>query len=521
MQTYRKICKAENSHLQAVKRKKMPDIQFLTIFALIKKLRFMRELEPTALWEIFYQITQIPRPSKKEEQISAFLRDFASQHHLKCQADKVGNLLISKSASKGYEHQPTVILQAHMDMVCEKNANTQHDFDKDPIQAYIDGDWIRARGTTLGADNGIGMALMLAVLSSNELQHPALECLFTVDEETGLTGAFALSNDLLSGKVLINLDSEDDGEIFIGCAGGIGTKANFPLKMEATPDGQFAFRVKVSGLTGGHSGGDIHLGLANAIKLLDRYLWKLNRQMEVRLAEIKGGNLHNAIPREAEALVVVPYSQKETIRVLLNIFIADVQEAYGNLEPKVEITLNSEALPAQVMEKDLSDRLLNALYACPHGVKAMSRDIEGLVETSTNLASVKMIDGKLIEVNTSQRSSSEIAKSDIAAQVLSVFELAKAEVIQSDGYPGWQPNLKSDILQVAKQTYQHLFAEEAKVKAIHAGLECGLFLEKYPHLDMISIGPQMYGVHSPDERLSISSTQKSWKWLVAILSQLR
>lgn len=481
----------------------------------------MRELEPTALWEIFYQITQIPRPSKKEEKISAYLRDFASKHKLICKSDDTGNLLITKPATPGYEKQPTVILQAHMDMVCEKNSNTQHDFDNDPIQAYIDGEWIRARGTTLGADNGIGMAMMLAVLSSSELQHPALECLFTVDEETGLTGAFALSKDLLSGQVLINLDSEDDGEIFIGCAGGIGTKANLPLKMVATPDGQFAFRVKVSGLTGGHSGGDIHLGLANAIKLLNRYLWTLNRQMEVRLSEIKGGNLHNAIPREAEALVVVPYSQKETVRVLLNIFIADMQEAYASIEPRAEITLNSESVPAKVMEKDLSDRLLNALYACPHGVKAMSRDIEGLVETSTNLASVKMTESGHIEVNTSQRSSSEIAKKDIAAQVLSVFQLAGADVIQSDGYPGWQPNLKSDILQVAKNSYQQLFGEEAKVKAIHAGLECGLFLEKYPYLDMISIGPQMYGVHSPDERLSINSTQKSWKWLVDILRQLR
>lgn len=473
----------------------------------------MTDLQPHNLWNYFHQITQVPRPSKKEEQIAAYLRDFAGRHQLPVTTDKAGNILITKPATPGYENHPTVILQAHIDMVCEKNVDTKHDFEKDSIQTYIDGDWVKARGTTLGADNGIGMAMMLAVLDAADLQHPALECLFTVDEETGLTGAYGLDSKLLSGSVLINLDSEDDGEIFIGCAGGIGTKAILPYRQETTPSGYFGFKVKVSGLKGGHSGGDIHLGLANAIKILNRYLWQLNKQMDLRLISLEGGNLHNAIPREANAFCAVPYSEKETIRVILNMYIATIEAEFKDIETNFHMSLESDSLPETVIEKSASDRLLQTLYACPHGVIAMSRTISGLVETSTNLASVKMTANREFEINTSQRSSSESAKTDIAAQLNAVFELAGATVIQSDGYPGWQPNVDSALLAKTVTAYNHLFGEEPKVKAIHAGLECGLFLEKYPHLDMVSIGPQMYGVHSPDERLSISSTQKTWKWL--------
>lgn len=481
----------------------------------------MQLLTPAPLWNFFHQITQIPRPSRKEAQISAWLKQFAVERELEYQYDEAGNLVIRKPATDGYEHHPSVILQAHMDMVCEKNADTVFDFDTDPIQTYIDGDWIRAKGTTLGADNGIGMALMLAVLDNQALAHPALECLFTVDEETGLTGAFALGKDLLTGKLLINLDSEDDGEVFIGCAGGIGTKANFNYATEPCPNGLFGFRVVVSGLKGGHSGGDIHLGLGNAIKILNRYLWHLNKQMDLRLVELSGGNLHNAIPREARALVAVPYREKETIRVLFNIFISDIESELKSIEPGIRLTMDSEELPEQIILKQDSDRLLNALYACPHGVVAMSRDMPGLVETSTNLAAVKMTDQGVIEVTTSQRSSIESAKYDLAAQHYAVFDLAGAKVHQSDGYPGWKPNLSSPLLKNTIDAYKTLFGEEPKVKAIHAGLECGLFLEKYPDLDMVSIGPQMYGVHSPDERLSIHSTQKSWEWLVEILKKCR
>lgn len=476
----------------------------------------MKNLQPSVLWNFFHQITQIPRPSKKEERILDFLKKTATDHALAYEQDKAGNLVIRKAATPGYENHPAVILQSHVDMVCEKNADTEFNFDTDAIQAYIDGDWIKARGTTLGADNGIGVAMALSVLTATDLSHPAIECLFTVDEETGLTGAFALEPGLLKGEVLINLDSEDDGEIFIGCAGGIGTKAGFEFQKEGAPAGLFAFTVAVSGLKGGHSGGDIHLGLANALKLLAGYLGNLKAQMPVRLAALQGGNLHNAIPREASAVVAVPYAEKETIRVLLNMYLADTEVKYKETEPGLKITLSSTEVPDSFIDQHTTDRLIDALNACPHGVIAMSTDMPGLVETSTNLASVKMVDNR-INIVTSQRSMGEAGKKEIAAAVYKVWKDAGAEVEQNDGYPGWKPNLDSRILTITREAYTTLFGQDPAIKAIHAGLECGLFLEKYPQLDMVSVGPQMYGVHSPDEKLSISSTQKSWAWLVEIL----
>lgn len=478
----------------------------------------MKTLEPIALWNFFHEITKIPRPSKKEEHIIAYLKTVAQKHNLTIKNDAARNILICKKATKGYENQKTIILQAHMDMVCEKNSDVVHNFDKDPIQTYIDGDWVKARGTTLGADNGIGMSLMLAVLVSNELEHPALECLFTVDEETGLTGAFALKKNFLTGELLINLDSEDDGEIFVGCAGGIDTMALLPYRLEITPANYFAFTVAIKGLKGGHSGDDIDKGLGNANKILNRFLWTLNKKMDVRLHSFDGGNLRNAIAREAVAVASVPYSEKENVRILFNYYVSEIEKEKGKVEPNMRLSLDSESLPEKVIDKKSSNALLNALYACPHGVSAMSTDMPGLVETSTNLASVKMKSATEIEITTSQRSSVESAKYDIANQVEAVLSLAGASIIHSDGYPGWNPNLNSKILDVAKESYFKLFAAQPKIRAIHAGLECGLFLEKYPFLDMISIGPQMYGVHSPDERLSISSTQKCWKWLIEILA---
>ena len=479
----------------------------------------MKTLEPKLLWNFFHDITQIPRPSKKEEKVIAYLKNFAQQQNLGFKTDDAGNVLILKPATTGFENAKTVILQAHMDMVCEKNNEVEFNFDTDAIQYFIDGDFVRAKGTTLGGDNGIGMAMMLAVLASADLKHPAIECLFTVDEETGLTGAFALGNDFMTGKVLINLDSEDDGVIFIGCAGGIDTTATLPYAEEKAPEGYFAFTVAVKGLKGGHSGDDINKGLGNANKILNRYLWTVNKETDLRISKIDGGNLRNAIPREASATVCVPWSEKERVRVLLNYYISDVEKEIGDTEPGFAMTLESEKLPVTVIDKKASDALLNVLYACPHGVKAMSRDMPGLVETSTNLASVKMKEKGQILITTSQRSSVESSKYDIANQVESVLLLAGASVTHGDGYPGWKPNVKSEILKIAEQSYSELFNEKASVRAIHAGLECGLFLEKYPYLDMISIGPQMYGVHSPDERLSISSTQKCWKWLVSILEK--
>ncbi len=477
----------------------------------------MKNLQPQCVWRFFDEITQVPRPSKKEEKIIAYLQHFAKEQNLETVTDKAGNVIINKPATSGYESEPGLILQAHVDMVCEKNADVEHNFDTDAIQTYIDGDWLKAKGTTLGADNGIGMAMMLAVLADDDLKHPALECLFTVDEETGLTGAFALEDGLLKGKSLINLDSEDDGEIFIGCAGGVDTLAKFKAEYEPTPAGYFTATVSVKGLRGGHSGGDIHLGLGNANKILNRYLYKVNKETDLRIAHIDGGNLRNAIAREATATVCVPVDFKHPLRIVLNHFIAEIEGELGKIEPDFRMELESDELPSQVFSKTLSDKLILSLYTCPHGVVAMSHDMPGLVETSTNLASVKVKDG-FIEVNTSQRSSTESAKYDIMNMVDATFVLAGADVVShGDGYPGWKPNVESRLLGIAKNAFNTLYNDEAKVLAIHAGLECGLFLEKYPYLDMISIGPAMQGVHSPTEKLSISSTARCWDWLVKIL----
>ena len=479
----------------------------------------MKTLKPVLVWNFFHEITQIPRPSKKEERIIAYLKEFSKKQNLATKSDEAGNVLISKPATAGYEKHKTIILQSHIDMVCEKNSDVVHDFDTDPIDTYIDGDWVKARGTTLGADNGIGMSMMLAVLASDDLKHPALECLFTVDEETGLTGAFALKQNFLSGEIVINLDSEDDGEVFVGCAGGIDTVAKLGYKTEKTPENNFGFKVSVKGLQGGHSGDDIDKGLGNANKILNRFLWCVNKEMNLRLFNFDGGNLRNAIPREAVASACVPFSEKEKIRVMFNNYVHDLEIEIGDVELKMNLELESEPLQESVLDKKSSNALLNVLYACPHGVIAMSRDMPGLVETSTNLASVKMREGNIIEITTSQRSSVESSKHDIKQQIEAVFTLSGAAVSHGDGYPGWKPNLKSEILKVATDSYVKLHKSQPKVRAIHAGLECGLFLEKYPFLDMISIGPTMKGVHSPDERLSISATQKCWEWLKEILAE--
>ena len=478
----------------------------------------IKDLQPSAIWGYFYDITQIPRPSKKEQKILAYLLDFATQHNLEAKQDKAGNILITKPATKGKEDAPTVILQSHVDMVCEKNADVTHDFDNDPIETIVEGDWIKARGTTLGADNGIGIAAQLALLAADDIAHGKIEALFTVDEETGLTGAYALEKDFLSGDILINLDTEEEGEIYIGCAGGKGTRAYFKYKVKDAPKKYFWFRVEVKGLRGGHSGSDIDQGLGNANKILTRFLHSLTRKKyDLILSEIGGGNLHNAIPREAHAILGVKERYKEDIRVKLNTFLADVLEEYRQREPNLDIHLESVQIPSKVINRKVAEKLILALNACPHGVIGMSSDIPGLVETSTNLASVKMIDNHLIEVGTSQRSSVESQKDYVVNMVSSVFNLAGAKVTHSEGYPGWKPNPESGTLKLAESVYKALYNKKAKVKAIHAGLECGLFLEKYPNLDMISIGPDMTDVHSPDEKMKISSVGKFWDFLVKIM----
>ena len=488
----------------------------------------IQELQPKEVFSIFHEITQVPRPSKREGKIIEWLKAFAVKHNLEHTVDEAGNIIMRKPATPGYEDKPGVILQAHMDMVCEKNNDTVHDFDNDPIHTYIDGDFIKAQGTTLGADNGIGMALMLAAITSDTLKHPALECLFTVDEETGLTGAFRLQDGCLQGKQLINLDSEDDGQVFIGCAGGIDTLAKMhyqPISNIQLPiaNSLLAIHLKVGGLMGGHSGDDINKGRGNANKILVRFLYQALSTFDIQLSTINGGNLRNAIAREAEAVIAIPMSYKEDIRIMLNHYIATIEAEIGDVEKDFFMHLETTDMPALFVPADKAKVLIQALYACPHGMTAMSKTMPGLVETSTNLASVKMKEdekGAFVEINTSQRSSIESKKHDIKQMVECALALACDEVTHGDGYPGWAPNPQSPLLEVTKKAYADLFAAEPKVLAIHAGLECGLFLEKYPYLDMVSIGPQMFGVHSPQERLSIASTGKCWEWLKAILETL-
>ena len=479
------------------------------------------DLQPANVWKYFLEITQVPRPSKKEGKMIHYLETFARQHNLPVKKDEVNNVLISKPASPGFEHTPTVILQSHIDMVCEKNSGVIHDFENDPIIPFIDGEWVRAKGTTLGADNGIGMAAQLALLAADDIQHGPIECLFTVDEETGLTGANALTKDFMTGKILLNLDSEDEGELFIGCAGGKGTKAQFTLYHVLTSESMFFVRVTISGLRGGHSGSDIHKGLGNANKLLARFLYTVKEECYIELADIDGGNLHNAIAREASAVFGVEDADKEKLRVLLNCFTADVENELRYVDPDVQITMESVETPEICFSTSFTYRLIDALMACPHGVIGMSHTIENLVETSTNLASIKQIGGgnKLV-IGTSQRSSIESAKNAIADQVAATFQLARAKITHSEGYPGWAPNPDSHILKIAQETYRKLFHKEPKVKAIHAGLECGLFLEKYPYLDMISFGPTLRDVHSPNERLEIATVDLWWRHLLEILKNV-
>ncbi len=478
----------------------------------------LSKLEPHAVWEQFEAVTKIPRPSKKEGKMIAFLVDFAKAHGLEYRKDAAGNVVIIKPAAAGMESRPTVVLQSHMDMVCEKNSGVDFDFERDAIRTRIDGDWVRAEGTTLGADDGIGIAAALAMLLDNEVKHGPLEALFTVDEETGLTGAFNLGGDMISGKYLVNLDSEDEGEVFIGCAGGVDTLAYLDYKTEKAPTGYRFFDVSVSGLQGGHSGDDIEKGRGNSNKIMARLLWSGIADFGLRLSHIDGGNLRNAIPREARASVSVPEGKAAAFMKFFEGFAADIaaELQYTDAGIKVEI---DKAEAADVIDEKTARNLVYALTGVPNGVQAMSFAMQGLVETSTNLASVKMGDGKIV-VTTSQRSSVESAKKATAAAVESVFALAGARVEHSDGYPGWAPNPHSHILEVTEAAYLKLFGTKAKVRAIHAGLECGLFLTKYPDLEMVSIGPTLRGVHSPDERLEIPTVDRFWKLLIGILESL-
>lgn len=476
-------------------------------------------LKPERIWHYFNEILQIPRPSKKEEKIAAYVMEFGRKFKLETRKDKTGNVLISKPATPGYEKTPGVILQGHLDMVCEKNSDKSFDFEKDPIEAWVDGDWLKARGTTLGADDGIGMAAMLAVLESKDLIHGPLECLFTVDEETGLTGAFGLEPGFLHGKVLLNLDSEDDGQFFIGCAGGRDTVIELAFETEPAPPDCCAFRVMISGLNGGHSGDDIHKGFGNANKILNRLLWNGSKQFHLRISSFEGGNLRNAIAREAQAVVLIPEKDCKAFGKYVSEFEEMIRQEFHITEKKLSVKAEKSELPARVMDIPSQLRLINSLYACPHGVMAMSQEIPGFVETSTNLASVKMQQDSF-KIATSQRSSSESAKNDICAMVAAVFSMAGAEIEHSDGYPGWSPNANSRVVELAVESWEALYHEKPVVRAIHAGLECGLIGDKYPGMDMISYGPTLRGVHSPDERLEIPTVQKFWDLTVELLRRI-
>ena len=496
------------------------------------------------VFDIFAEICRVPRPSKHEERISQWLQDFAASHGIECITDEAMNVIMRVPATPGYEDHEGIILQAHMDMVCEKNGDVVHDFMTDPIETYVDGEWLKAKGTTLGADNGIGISMALAAITDPELQHPAIECLFTVDEETGLTGAMKLQDGMLRHKRLINLDSEDDGQIFIGCAGGIDTlaKMHYDPVSVSPQGGLLAVKLRVSGLLGGHSGDDINKGRANANQLIVWFLARIMPQTDLQLASINGGNLRNAIAREAEAVIAVPMAYKEQIRIEWNHFVAQMEQVFGAVETDMHLDLETTDMPETFIPADKAYRLVMALCECPHGMIAMSRDIPGLVETSTNLASIKMksvspegglsakrsvseavcqLEGRsYIEINTSQRSSKESSKHHLKWVVEQALAMACDEVTHGDGYPGWEPNPHSQLLETVKKAYTDLYQSEPKVLAIHAGLECGLFLEKYPYLDMVSIGPQMYGVHSPQERLSIPSTERCYAWLCQILKTM-
>ncbi len=478
-----------------------------------------KSLEPRDIWKYFEEILAIPRPSGKEEQIRAYLVAFAQSNDLDYEIDKTGNLVIRKESFPGSENKPTVILQSHMDMVCEKNSNISINFNSDPIPAYVDGNWVKSKGTTLGADDGIGIAAQLAILANKDLRHGPIECLFTVEEETGLTGAFGIEPGLLKGTLLLNLDSEDDGEIFIGCAGGVDVTAWFDYTYETVPENHIGVKISFSGLKGGHSGDDISKGLGNAVKSLNQFLWENSDDLDLRINRFEGGNLRNAIAREAYAIITLPGEKYQTLETRLNIFIQEFALEFPKTEPDYTFKTEKMDRPQKVIDEDTQANLLNALYGCPHGVISWSQTLENMVETSTNLAAIKFEENR-IKITTSQRSSLEPAKRGIANMVESVFLLAGAETQRNAGYPGWNPNPNSKLVNVAAALYEEMFNQKPTVRAIHAGLECGLFLEKYPDLDMISFGPTIKGAHSPDERLDIHTTQKFYSYLKEILTRL-
>lgn len=480
----------------------------------------IKELSPKQVWGNFYELTQIPRPTGHVEAVSRHIVEFGKKLGLETLQDKVGNVLIRKPATPGMEDRKTVTLQAHLDMVPQKNSSVNHNFLTDPIDAWIDGDWVKARETTLGADNGIGVSLAMGVLADNTLKHGPIEALFTVDEEEGMVGAFGLKPGFLKGDILLNCDSEKEGELFVGCAGGADMNITFQFKEDTyIPEGDVAVRLHLSGLKGGHSGVDIHLGRGNANKLMFRFLKEAVCDYGARLSAIEGGNLRNAIPREAVAVVTIPGDNVEALWELVSDYQDMYQEEFAGIEENIRFSAEMTDLPATLIPEEIQDDLINAIEGCQNGVITMLHDFPGTVESSSNLAIVKSTD-ELIEIKLLVRSSSESRKDALCSSLESIFALAGAKVEITNGYNGWQPNINSPILELMKQTFADLFGKEAEVKVMHAGLECGIIQGAYPQMDMISIGPDLEHPHSPDERVSISSVARTWELIKHVLERI-
>lgn len=471
-------------------------------------------LEPANVWKHFYSLTQIPRPSNSEDRIQDFMMEFGQNLGLETIKDKIGNIIIRKPATPGMENRKGIVLQGHLDMVPQKNSDKTHDFANDPIEAYIDGDWVTANGTTLGADNGMGVAAAMAILESETIKHGPIEALFTCDEETGMTGAFGLEPGILQGDILLNLDSEDEGELYVGCAGGTNANVTFNYKEEPVKEGLAAFRLAITGLKGGHSGLEIILQRGNSNKLMNRFLAHAVVEHELRLASIEGGSLRNAIPRESFAVVTVPPSKADDLVKCVAKYEAMYRSELSAVEPDLKFSISATALPATHIDNETLGRVIKAVNACPNGVMRMSDDMPGLVETSTNLASVKSKDGT-IKIQCLLRSSVDTAQKDLGTMIQDVFLLAGAEVILDGTYPGWKPNMQSSILKTMQSVYEKLYGKIPEIKAIHAGLECGLLGGVYPNWDMISFGPTIRYPHSPDEKVNIASVEKFWNYLVA------
>jgi dipeptidase D len=480
----------------------------------------LSKLYPQKMWEIFANICAIPHPSKHEEKILAWLKDWAKEHNIEYNQDKTGNMVLRKPATKGYENRIPVILQGHIDMVPQANSDSKHNFVTDPILPRIcDDGWVRATDTTLGADNGMGCAAAMAILADKNMEHGPIEVLLTVDEEAGMTGAKNLNPGFVKGEILINLDSEDEGELYVGCAGGLDANFELDYTTQSTPANVNGYDIAITGLKGGHSGMDIVLGRANANKVLMRLLKKGLENFDIHIAEINGGSLRNAIPREAFATIVVPTNKTAEFEQLTNGLIDAIAKEFSGTEPDLKIELRLTDAPKQVMCKKCQEIAVNLVFAIPNGVMRMSDSMPGLVETSTNLAIVKTHNGKFVVANL-MRSSVESAKEALADKMRAIAELAGAKIELAGGYPGWKPNLESPILKTMIKVYENKYGKTPEIKAIHAGLECGLFSLAYPNWDMISCGPTIRNPHSPDERVNIESVGKFWDFLVETLKNI-